>query len=191
MSAPNPIPTIVVYKIEDWRNWLIKNHLTEKKVGLISYKKHTGKPSISHREAMHEAICFGWIDTTLNKLDEERYIRYFVKRGDKANWSKNTLRYGKDLLASGRMSPHGILRYQEGLKKKPHDYGIPDKPKMPLELKNALSKSKNALNNFNLFPPSTKIMFYRWIIRAKTPETRTKRINQVFHQALNNDKNII
>ncbi|MSS75079.1 hypothetical protein EXS73_02610 [Candidatus Pacearchaeota archaeon] len=60
------IHQITIYTLQEWRAWLHKNHLTEKKIALISYKKHTGKPSISHQEAMHEAICFDWIDTTLN-----------------------------------------------------------------------------------------------------------------------------
>lgn len=178
-------PIIVVYTIEDWRNWLNKNHLKEKKVGLISFKKHTGKPSISHREAMHEAIAFGWIDTTLKRLDDERYVRHFVRRGDNANWSKNTLKYGKELFEAGRMSEHGIFRYKQGLKKKPHDYGIPDNPRMPLELKKELEKNEKAKKNFDSFSPSSKKMFYRMILRAKTSETKIKRIKEIVNSALN------
>jgi len=181
---------ITVYNVDDWRKWLAKNHLIEKKVALISYKKHTGKPSISHKEAMHEAISYGWIDTIIKRLDDQRFIRYFVRRGEKANWSKNTLRYAKELHALGRLSPAGILRYKEGLKKKPHDYGLPKRPDMPIELKNALVLKKDALENFNSFPPSTKNMFYRWILRAKEIETKNKRIHIVVQKALENDKNL-
>jgi len=176
---------IVVYTIKDWREWLIKNHLKEKKVKLISYKKHTGKPFISHRDAMREAIAFGWIDTTIKRLDDEKYIRSFVRRGDKANWSKNTLRYGKVLFEAGRMSEHGILRYKQGLKKRPHDYGIPDKPNMPLELRKELEKNKKAKENFNSVSPSTKTMLYRSILRAKTPETKMKRIREIIGSTIN------
>lgn len=172
------IPKLVVYSIEDWRNWLKENHLSEKKVGMISHKKHTGKPSISHREAMEEAIAFGWIDTTLNRLDEERYIRYFVKRGENASWSKNTLKYGKELFSKGRMSPFGILRFNQGLKKKPHDYGIPANPKMPEELKKEL-ENKNLSEKFSSLAPSLKKQFYRAILRAKRKETRKQRIEKI------------
>jgi uncharacterized protein YdeI (YjbR/CyaY-like superfamily) len=181
------VPFIVVYTVNDWRNWLEKNHLKEKKVGMISYKKHTGKGFISHRDAMEEAICFGWIDTTINRLDDNRFVRYFVKRGDKANWSKNTLSYGKKLMAEGRMSEHGVMRYKQGLMKKPHDYGIPNNPRMPGELKDSLIKDKKAMKNFEDFAPSTKKMFYRWILRAKTKETRMKRVDDVVKSALDND----
>jgi len=171
-------PKVVIYNISEWRKWLEKNHLKEKKVGLISYKKHTGKPSISHKEAMHEAICFGWIDTTLKKLDDEKFVRYFVKRGDKANWSYNTLGYAKELMAKGKMSEHGILRYNEGLKKKPHDYGMPKNLKMPVELKKELVKNK-LLEKFEKNSPSAKKGFYRFILRAKTAKTRNKRIKNI------------
>lgn len=182
------IPFVTVHTVNDWRNWLEKNHLTEKKVGLVSYKKHTGKPSISHAMAMDEAICFGWIDTTIKKLDEEKFVRYFVRRGDNANWSKNTLKYGKRLFAEGKMAPAGILRFKQGLKKKPHDHGLPKRPDMPNELKNALKNGGVALKNFESFPPSTKYMLYRWILRAKGTETRAKRVNEVVKRALNKDK---
>lgn len=175
---------IEVYEIEDWKHWLGKNHITEKKVGMISYKKHTGKSSISHRAAMEEAICFGWIDTTLKKLDEDRYVRFFVRRGDKANWSKNTLSYANRLLKEGRMSPQGILRYEQGLRKKPHDDGIPANPSMPDELRRALNKSKIALQEFEKFSPSRKKMFYRLILKAKSNETKNKRIRKIINLVL-------
>jgi uncharacterized protein YdeI (YjbR/CyaY-like superfamily) len=190
-GKPEKILRIVAYKTEDWRKWLEKNHLAKKKVGVIIYKKHTGKPSMSHRDAMNEAICFGWIDTTIKRLDENRFIRYFVKRGDKANWSENTLRYAKELLLAGRMAPAGIFRYKQGLQRKPHDFGLEKKPSMPVKLEKALAEKKKALKNFESFPPSIKYMFYRWILRAKREETKTRRIKIVVKRALENNKNPI
>jgi len=182
-------PLITIKTREEWRNWLKKNHLIEKKVGLVSYKKHTGKPSISHKAAMDEAICFGWIDTIIKRLDDKRFIRYFVRRGDGANWSINTLKYGKELLAAGRMAPAGMLHYHKGLQKKPLDHGLPKKPNMPAELKKGLNKKK-ALKNFMAFSPSTKYMFYRWILRAKREDTMNKIIDVVVKRALMNDNNL-
>lgn len=177
------IPSVTIFNVEEWRDWLAKNHLKEKKVALISFKKHTGEKSISHREAMNEAICFGWIDTTIKRLDENRFQRYFVRRGEKANWSINTLKYARELFSAGKMAPQGLLRYAQGLKKKPHDYGLSKKPKMPAELRKALETDKTALNNFENFAPSTKYMFYRWILRAKGDETKKKRCDVVVGRA--------
>ncbi|MBX4212189.1 YdeI/OmpD-associated family protein [Candidatus Pacearchaeota archaeon] len=176
---------------KEWRAWLKKNHKKEKKVALISYKKHTGKPSISHREAMDEAICFGWIDTTIKRLDDERYIRHFAKRGDKSRWSSATLKYAKRLIKEGKMSPHGLKMYKEGLKKPTIDAGLPTSDNLPDYLEKELRKHGNAYENFMKFAPSYKRTYIRWIARAIQPETRKKRIDEVIKRALENRKNFL
>ena len=175
--------TITAFKRQDFRDWLIKNHHIEKKVSVISYKKHTGKSYASHRELMEEAICFGWIDTTIKRLDEDRYIRNFSKRSKNSTWSYNTLSYAKDLIKDKKMMPLGLKYYKEGLKKLPHDHGIQKNPSMPIELKKALSKNKKAKENFNLFPPSVKKMLYRLILRGKLKETSERRIKKIVENA--------
>ena len=166
---------------KEWRSWLEKHYLTEKKVGVIVHKKHTNKPSLSHREYMNEAICFGWIDTTIKSINEETFLRYFARRNDKSKWSENTLSYAKELLAEGRMSLEGIKRYKEGLQRKTHDHGIPKNPKMPRDLKKALEE-ENVLKQFTYFTKSAKRMHLRWLPRAKLPETRKKRIKEIINQ---------
>ncbi len=182
--------SITVFKRQDFRDWLMKNHDSEKKVSVILYKKHTGKPSASHRELMEEAICFGWIDTTIKKLDEDRYIRTFTKRNKNSKWSNNTISYAKELLKEKKMMPLGLKYYKEGLKKPTHDHGIPKNPSMPLELKKALDKNKKAKDNFELSPPSTKKQLYRWILRGKLQETRTKRIKKIIDSFKQGKKNV-
>lgn len=182
------IPHVIVMHREDWRNWLEENHEKEKKVALVSYKKHTGKPSISHRTAMDEAICFGWIDTTIKRLDDEKYLRHFVRRGDKANWSNNTLRYAKELMKAGKMAPAGIKRYKEGLLKRPHDYGRKKNPDTPEDLRKTLKREKGE-ESFTNLAPSYKRMYIHWIERAKRKETREKRIKEVV-KAILSKKNV-
>ena len=179
-----------VYTVNDFKNWLIKNHNKETKVEIIVYRKHTGKPSPSHRELMGEAICFGWIDTILRKLDENRYIRTFSKRNKNSKWSNNTIQYGKELVKQKKMTPLGLKYFKEGLKKPTHDFGIPANPTIPDELKKALEKNKKAKDNFEKFTPSIKKMAYRWILRGKREETRVKRIKLLVERAKNNDKTV-
>ncbi|MBT4174262.1 hypothetical protein HOC80_04785 [archaeon] len=174
---------ITAFDRMDFRRWLINNHDKEDKVSVIVYKKHTGKSSPSHRELMEEAICFGWIDTILKKLDENRYIRTFSRRNKNSKWSDNTLGYAKDLIKQGKMTSEGLKFYKEGLKKPTHDFGIPKNPDMPLELKKALNKNKKAKDNFENFSPSLKKVFYRWILRGKREETRTRRIKLIVEKA--------
>lgn len=173
---------------KEWRAWLEKNHLVETKIALIKYKKHTGKPSLSHKESMDEAICFGWIDTTVKRLDEDRYVRRFARRNKNSKWSDATLGYAKRLIAEGKMSPFGMQMYKEGLAKPTHDAGIPKNPSMPTELKEALRQNPEAARSFKTFSPSYTRTYYRWILRAKQPETRTKRVQDVVKRAIENRK---
>jgi len=171
---------IEVYTKENFRNWLEKNHEKEKKIGLIVHKKHTGKKFPSHRELIEEAICFGWIDTTIRRLDENRFIRFFCKRNKNSKWSKNTISYAKKLIKEKRMNSVGLKIYKESLKKLPHDCGIPENPrKIPDDLKKEIEKNKIAKNNFEKLAPSYKKTYLRWLMRAKLPETRKKRISAI------------
>ncbi len=172
----------------EWRDWLSKNHDKEKKVYLIKYKKHTGKPTLTNREAMGEAICFGWIDTTINRIDDEKYSQCFVKRTEKSRWSNNTLSYAKRLIKEGKMTPAGLKMYKLGLKKPVIDHNLPKNPIPPSDLMIELEKNKTALNNFNNFAPSYKRFYIYWIEHAKRQETRNKRIKEVFNRSLENKK---
>jgi uncharacterized protein YdeI (YjbR/CyaY-like superfamily) len=175
--------SITAFTRGDFRKWLVRNHNKEDKVSVIVYKKHTGKPSPSHKELMEEAICFGWIDTVIRKLDENRYIRTFSRRNKNSKWSNNTISYAKDLIKRKKMTSAGLKFYKEGLKKPTHDFGIPKNPDMPAELKIALSKNKIAKDNFENFSAFVKKMIYRWILRAKRDETRIKRIKLTVEKA--------
>ena len=171
-----PVKFVYSKNRKEWRAWLEKNHNKEKKIALIVYKNHTGRPSLNHKESMEEAICFGWIDTTINRLDEDRYLRNFSKRTDKSKWSKNTLRYARELIAKGKMSEEGIKRYKEGVAKHAHDEGIPKNPKVPDYLKKEIEKNKIAKENFKKIAPSYRKTLLRWLLKAKLEKTKNKRI---------------
>jgi len=171
-----------------WRNWLKKNHLSKRKIAVIVYKKHTGKHSSNHKELMEEAICFGWIDTTIKRLDHKKYLRYFVRRNNNGKWSKNTLRYAGDLMKKGKMSAEGIKRYKEGLSRKTHDHGIPDNPRAPDYLVKEIEKDKKARDNFKKIPPSYKRTLLRWLLRAKLKETKKKRVKSIVKALRTNKK---
>jgi uncharacterized protein YdeI (YjbR/CyaY-like superfamily) len=174
--------------LADWKNWLKKNHLKKEKIILVKYKKHTGKPIIYNMDSMKAAICFGWIDTTAKKIDEDKYGITYVKRNKNSKWSINTLSYGKELLEKGLMSPFGVEMYKKGLAKKPHDEGIPKNPRVPKYLREALAKKKTARENFKKIAPSYKRTLLRWLLRAKLEETRKKRLNHIIQSLKNNKK---
>ncbi len=180
-----------IFSKEDFRKWLGKNHNKEKIVELVIHKKHTGKSSPSHRELMDEAICYGWIDTIIKRVDEDKFIRTFQRRSEKSSWSVNTLSYARKLIKEKRMTPHGLKFYHEGRKKKAFDHGIPKNPRIFPELKRELEKDKNVERNFNLLSPSTRRAYLIWILYAKTPETKRKRINRVVGRMSEKDWKIL
>lgn len=182
------IPHIEAPDRKSWRAWLQKNHLTKKKVAVIVHKKHTGKPSLSHREYMEEAICFGWIDTIVKRQDEDTYLRYFCRRTDKSNWSTNTLSYAKRLIKEGRMAPEGLRRYRQGLKKKPHDHGLAKNPDVPEDLRKALGRNRKAEAFFDGLAPSYRRVYIHIIERVKTPETRKRKIRKVVERCAKGKK---
>ena len=178
------MPRITIYKAKEFRTWLRRNHKKEHKVAVVVHKRHTGKPFPTHRELIEEAICWGWIDTTINRLDHDTFIRHFSRRSDKSKWSDNTLSYAKRLKGEGRMSPAGLHYYTLGKARPTHDHGIPKNPDMPAELKSALAKNKKAQIKFGLFAPSTKRTLYRYLLRAKQPATLQKRVKMIVASAL-------
>lgn len=163
---------------KEWRAWLERNHDKETRVGVVKYKRHTKKPTITHQEAMEEAICFGWIDTTVKRLDDDRYVRYFVRRNKNSRWSKATLSYAKRLIKEDRMAPAGRRMFEEGLRKPTIDLGLPKNPPLSRDVRAALQKA-GALGFFNSLAPSYKRLYIITVERVKLPETRKRKIDWV------------
>jgi uncharacterized protein YdeI (YjbR/CyaY-like superfamily) len=90
--------------VADWRAWLEQNHDREKEIWLIYYKKGTGKTSVTHEEALDEALCFGWIDSVVNRLDAERYVQKWTPRKVDSVWSAANKARIEKLTAEGRLA---------------------------------------------------------------------------------------
>jgi uncharacterized protein YdeI (YjbR/CyaY-like superfamily) len=170
-----------------WRNWLDKNHLKEKSVWLIIYKKGSSTPSIYYPEAVDEALCFGWIDSKPNKRDEESYFQFFAKRNPKSNWSKINKEKVAKLMKLGLIEKAGLEMIE--LAKKTGTWDALNEVEeivMPDDLQKAFSKNKIAATNFEVFPRSTKKGILDWILNAKRQETRQKRIEETVNLAKKN-----
>jgi len=137
---------------------------------------------------MEEAICWGWIDTTAKRIDDDSWGTNYVKRGPNAKWSTNTIARAEQMIAEGRMQPAGLRAYKHGLKQPIHDSHAHKKATMPRELREALAKNKKAKEGFDGYSPSTKRTIYLWISRAKRPETIEKRIRETIELALKKQK---
>ena len=171
-----------------WRAWLRRHHASEREVKILVDKVHTGKPSMSHRESLEEAICWGWVDTTVKRVDEDTYTRMFRRRTSAARWSKATQGYARDMIDRGLMRPFGLKRYEEGLNKPVLDHGLPKDPPTPAALTKQLSRSKKALAFWKALAPSYRRYAVYMVERAKRPETKRKWIERIYANCRDGNK---
>jgi len=176
---------------EDFRRWLEANHQSSKGIWLVYFKKHTKTQSIHYNEAVEEALCFGWIDSKVKSIDDQRYQQVFTPRNPKSVWSKlNKERVGK-MVKEGWMMPTGTKAVEEGKKSGQWDKaygGATKRATLSEDLKMALMKEPLAWENFNNFAPSYRRTYIHWVAMAKRQETRDTRIKKVVENALINIK---
>ena len=166
-----------------WRRWLKKHHANRDEAWLVYYKKHTGKPSISYRESVEEALCFGWIDGIKKRLDEERYAHRFTPRRPKSKWSALNVSLARELIRQEKMSPAGLAAFEQ---RREHE-------KMPEyrllhEIEKALKENRLAWENFTRLAPGYKKQYIAWMCSAKKPETRQKRLAEAIRLLEQNKK---
>ncbi len=175
-------PKLYLTDRKQWRAWLAKNHSKKKEIWLIYYKKSTGKKNIPYNDAVEEALCYGWIDGQVKRIDDEKHMQRFSPRRRGSHWAESNIKRVKKLISEEKMTPAGMHAFE----KRPVEMDIPSNPRMPSDLKKALKKNKKAWENFNSFPRSHKKHFYWHILSAKRAETREKRINYLVKRAKEN-----
>jgi uncharacterized protein YdeI (YjbR/CyaY-like superfamily) len=165
----------------EWRKWLDENHSKEQGIWLIYYKKLSGKPSISYNDAVEEALCFGWIDGKIKRVNDDYYIQWFTHRRPGSKWSNLNIGRAEKLINEGIMRPEGLLVYEvAGIKPQlTNDIRTRTNILVPDDLMNALKKNSEAYNNFINFPPSGRRLYILWLNNAKREETRLKRIAKI------------
>jgi uncharacterized protein YdeI (YjbR/CyaY-like superfamily) len=171
---------------KEWRHWLEKNHTILTEVWLIHYKKSSSNESVNHFDAVEEALCFGWIDSKLKKIDEERFILKYSPRKPKSVWSE----IAEKMISLGKMTPAGFGKIEVAKKQGFWDTAYTNliKERLPSDLKKALMINKTAWNNFQHFANSYRNMYIDWVKNAKTEKTRKKRISAVVKRSFNNTK---
>jgi len=109
-------PELHITNIAEWRAWLERNHDAEIAVWLVFHKKHTGKPTISYDDAVGEALCFGWIDSLVKRIDEDRFARKFTPRKVNSKWSELNKDLAERMIREGRMAESGLVQINEAKK---------------------------------------------------------------------------
>ncbi|MFC3199347.1 YdeI family protein [Parapedobacter deserti] len=162
---------------KEWRRWLSENHANKQGVWLVQHRKSTGRPTITWSEAVDEALCFGWIDSIKKKLDEESTIQFFSKRKPHSTWSKINKDKVERLNHEGLMAPAGLASVETA--KENGSWAILDEVEalqVPADLAQALQGHQGAGSYFHSLSKSARKAILTWIVLAKRPETRQKRI---------------
>lgn len=191
MTVPiNTIKYRLFKQRSEFRHWLSKNHDRSSELWLAFYKKGINKKSVSNSDAVEEALCFGWINGKVRKLNEEIYIQRFTPRKDKSIWSDINKKRIAELTKNGLMTESGLEKVRIGKKNgswNSTDLKV-DIKHLPDDIAAAFKKNKKAEENFNYFTTNQQRDYLWWIKNAKRAETRKKRITQLIERCEQNIK---
>ncbi len=165
---------------QEWREWLHDNHLTSTGVYLIFYRVDCEFESMRWEEAVQVAICYGWIDSTVKRLDHQRRRQMFTPRKDKSVWSKLNKTYIEKLLAENLIHESGLQKIE--IAKQNGSWSALDHVEdlvIPEDLVLAFQKNKIAFENYNNFSKSYRKGYLYWLNQAKREETRANRIAEI------------
>lgn len=187
---PEITKTLEVANASEWRDWLERNQNKEDEIWLIHYKKHSGKCGFTYDEAVEEALCFGWIDGIMKRIDGEKHTIRYTPRRKRSIWSELNKKRVKKLIDQGRMTDSGLIKIKEAKKNGMWAKSITrDEVKnIPEDLLYAFQKDKKAFQNFNKLSPSQKKQFVFWLKDAKREETRKRRIEKTVKMMKENIK---
>ena len=172
---------ILFHDRDEWRAWLKENHRSESEVWLVYYKVHVNKESIRYDEAVEEALCFGWIDSQVKRIDDEKYMQRYTPRRDDSNWSASNKARVQKLIQQGLMTQAGLEKIEIAKHNKSWDRltEIESEIRIPDDLAVALSANPAAMDNYNKLAPSHKKQYLWWLKNAKRASTRQKRIQEI------------
>ena len=168
------LATLQLRSRRQWRAWLAEHHATSPGVWLVFPKAHTGVESLGYEDAVREALCFGWIDSLVRRLDDDRFARKITPRKPTSRWSESNRKRWAELEAAGLLAPAGRASAPTSRSYAPR----PAVPDLPGYLAKALKTKAEAWEFFRRLPPTERRRFVLWIHTAKRPETREKRIRE-------------
>lgn len=180
MTALDDAPHVHVDDRADWRAWLEANHATARGAWLVTWRPGSGRVGLGYDAAVEEALCYGWVDSTGGRYDEERSRLYFAPRTPRSVWAATNKARVERLTAEGRMAPPGLAAVARA--KANGSWTVLDSAErleVPDDLAAALDAQPPAAANFAAFPPSTRKQLLGWVATAVRPATRSARIAKV------------
>ncbi|WP_026880381.1 YdeI/OmpD-associated family protein [Hymenobacter norwichensis] len=172
-----------------WRQWLQEHHASGPGVWLVYCKKSSGQPSLTYAEAVEEALCFGWIDSHPRKLDADRTQLLFTPRKPRSGWSRVNKERLERLEAAGQLMPAGLAAIARAKQNGAWEsLDAAEAGLVPDDLAAALAANAPAAQYFAAFSPSARKMILTWVLAAKQPETRARRISETVRLAALNKR---
>jgi uncharacterized protein YdeI (YjbR/CyaY-like superfamily) len=168
------LPLLELRTLRQWRTWLATHHASSPGVWLVFHKDHTGVPSIPYEDCVREALCYGWIDSLIKRLDDDRFARKLTPRKPTSKWSDINRARWAELKAAGALQPAGLAASPTGNRYGPK----PVIPELPAYVEKAFKANAKAWTNFQAMTPRQRRNFVVWIHIAKREETREKRIRE-------------
>lgn len=169
-----PLISLDVRTREQWRQWLAKHHASSTGIWLIRHKRHTGVKSMSYEDLVSEALCFGWVDSLIKRLDNDRYAIKVTPRKPTSKWSEINRKRWKGLEAAGLLAAPGL-----GAAPTSNRYAAkPLIPELPSYIATAFKTNARAWTHFQALPRKERRNFVVWIHTAKRPDTRDRRIRE-------------
>jgi uncharacterized protein YdeI (YjbR/CyaY-like superfamily) len=168
------LATLDVRTLDQWRTWLRKHHASSPGIWLVCHKDHTGVKSIPYEDMVREAVCFGWIDSLVKRLDADRFALKLTPRRPASKWSDINRKRWAALNAAGLLAPAGLAAAPTKNTYAPK----PVIPELPVYIAKALKATAKAWQFFRTLPPRERRNFVVWIHTAKRPETRERRIRE-------------
>jgi uncharacterized protein YdeI (YjbR/CyaY-like superfamily) len=170
--------TLRLQSVDQWREWLDEHHASVSEVWLVFYKRHTGVASIDYQDALDEALCVGWVDSLIKRLDDRRYAIKFTPRRADSRWSDaNRARYA-ELEAGGQLRPAGIKRPPTDRGSAPRPPRLPMPARLPAYMQMALRDHPAARRYFEALAPEQRRRYVAWIESAKREDTKLRRLKE-------------
>jgi len=160
----------------DFRKWLKKNHGSRAELVMRLYKVHALHKGIGYRQALEEALCWGWIDGVVRSLDADSFQQRYTPRKPKSNWSRVNIKRMKQLIAAGKVAPSGLAAFErrDKIAAAPYSFENRNVTLSPAFMKRLKANAK-AWKFFQSEPPGYRRITMFWVMQAKKDETREKR----------------
>jgi len=159
---------------ERWRQWLAKHHASSPGIWLVRHKQHTAVKAMPYEDVVREALCFGWVDSLIKRLGDDRYAIKVTPRQPTSKWSDINRRRWNELRAAGLLAAPGLAAAPTANRYAPRQLI----PKLPAYIAKAFETNVRAWQHFQALAPTHRRDFVVWIHTAKRPETRERRIRE-------------